>query len=123
MKFEVNEWGSFPEIGNGYAADIEGRWCSFLMTKKGAYRGDHTHPVDQYSVLLAGKAMIVEEVNGKLVEYPLMKDKIHTTRAGVPHITIPLEDIVEYEWWNGPFVPEPCPGIFDEYTKTRVGPP
>lgn len=122
MKFEIQEWGAFPGVGNSWAANVDGRWCSFLQILKGGYRGNHIHPHDQYSVLLAGEVMIVKEMDGELVEVMLEKDKVHLTKAGVPHITIALEDAVGYEWWNGPFEAEPCPGLFDEYSKDRIGP-
>ncbi len=122
MEFDLKEWGSRPKVGKGYAADVAGKWCSFLETKKGAYRGDHTHPYDQYTVLLGGSAMVVKQVDGKLVECPLEENKVHVTPKDVPHILIPLEDSVLYEWWDGPYVGDPCPGVFDTYKKDRVGP-
>lgn len=118
----ISDWASSPKVGNAYAADVEGRWCSILETKRGAYRGNHIHNVDQYTVLLSGKAIVVNQIDGELVEYSLHKDKIHITRAGIPHILIPIEDLIAYEWWDGPFEAEPCPGVFNEYTKNRFGP-
>jgi hypothetical protein len=85
-------------VGYSVAADVDSRWCSFLQTKKGAYRGNHIHPVDQLTVLLAGKAIIVKQINGKLEEHSLEIDKLHVTKSGIPHILIALEDSVAYEW-------------------------
>ena len=122
MKFELVEWGTHPVVGKGYAADVEGKWCSFLEARKGGYRGDHIHPVDQYSVLLAGEAMVVKEIEGEQVEFPLKNNKVHVTPAGMAHILIPLTDSILYEWWDGPFIAEPCPEVFDQYKEGRVGP-
>jgi oxalate decarboxylase/phosphoglucose isomerase-like protein (cupin superfamily) len=122
MGFKLEDWASTSKVGNGYAADINGKWCSFLETKKGAYRGNHVHPNDQYTVLLGGSAMVVKEIDGKIIEYPLTENEVHLTPKGIAHILVPLEDAILYEWWQGPFVAEPCPGVFDEYTKNRYGP-
>jgi len=122
MDFDLQEWGSSPRVGNGYAADVNGKWCSFLQTKKGAYRGDHAHPYDQYTVLLDGSALVVKEIDGELVETQLHANVVHRTIKGVPHILIALEDTVLYEWWDGPFEDESCPGLFEKYKKGRVGP-
>lgn len=122
MDFEVKEWATTEKVGKGYAADVDGKWCSFLQTKKGAYRGNHIHKHDQFTVLLAGSAMVVKQIDGELVEYPLHYNVVHKTPKGVPHILVPLEDAILYEWWDGPFESSPCPGLFDEYTKTRSGP-
>ncbi|MFW6108963.1 MAG: hypothetical protein ACOC6N_00790 [archaeon] len=122
MDFNVEEWGTRPKVGKGFGANVNGKWCSFLETKKGAYRGDHIHPYDQYTVLLGGSAIVVTEIDDKLKEHILKENTVHKTPRGVPHILIPLEDTVLYEWWDGPYEGEPCPGVFDEYKKNRVGP-
>jgi hypothetical protein len=122
MEFNLVEWGSRPKVGKGFAADANGKWCSFLETKKGAYRGDHVHPNDQYTVLLAGSAMVVKQLDGKVIEFPLHKNEVQITPRNVAHILVALEDSILYEWWQGPFESEPCPGVFDFYKKGRVGP-
>ena len=122
MGFKVEEWGTRPKVGKGYAANVNGKWCSFLETKKGAYRGDHIHPYDQYTVLLAGFAMVVKEIDGQLVESLLHENVIHRTLEGVPHILIAVDDAILYEWWDGPYVDEPCPCLFDKYKVGRIGP-
>ena len=122
MEFNVQEWGTRPKVGKGYAADVDGKWCCFLEIKDGAYRGDHIHPYDQYTVLLGGNAMTVKEIDGEIVEYHLKENVVSKTPKGVPHINIALGDSVLYEWWDGPYEDEPCPGLFDEYKKGRVGP-
>ena len=98
MSFKLVDWASTPKVGNGYAADINGKWCSFLETKKGAYRGNHIHPYDQYTVLLGGSAMVVKEIDGKIIEYPLTENEVHLTPQGLAHILVPLEDAILYEW-------------------------
>ena len=97
MSFKLVDWASTPKVGNGYAADINGKWCSFLETKKGAYRGNHIHPYDQYTVLLGGSAMVVKEIDGKIIEYPLTENEVHLTPQGLAHILVPLEDAILYE--------------------------
>jgi hypothetical protein len=66
--------------------------------------------------------MVVKEIDGKQVEFPLKYNQVHVTPAGMAHIFIPLTDSVLYEWWDGQFVAEPCPGVFDQYKEGRVGP-
>ncbi|MBD3171615.1 hypothetical protein GF326_04015 [Candidatus Bathyarchaeota archaeon] len=122
MEFNVEEWGSRPKVGKGYASDVNGKWCSFLETKKGAYRGDHIHPYDQYTVLLGGSAIVIKEIDGELEEHLLEENIVHKTHKGLAHILVALEDTVLYEWWDGPYEGEPCLGVFDEYKKDRVDP-
>ena len=122
MRLDLNEWGSRPKVGKGYGADVAGKWCTFLETLKGAYRGNHIHPVDQYTVLLGGSAMVVKQIDGELVEFPLHENEVHKTPKDVAHILIPLENAILYEWWQGQFEAEDCPGVFDKYTKDCVGP-
>ncbi|MBN2335996.1 hypothetical protein JXL21_10600 [Candidatus Bathyarchaeota archaeon] len=115
MPLEFREWGTSREAGKGYGGQVGGRWCSVMETRRGAYRGDHIHSVDQYTVLLDGALMIVKQVDGVLVEQRLVRDRLYVTEAGVPHVTVALEDSVSYEWWEGPSSMERCPGVFDEY--------
>jgi hypothetical protein len=93
-----------------------------LEINDGAYRGDHIHPYDQYTVLLGGSAMIVKEIDGEITEQILEKNVLYKTPKGVPHINVSLGDAILYEWWDGPYEDKPCPGLFDEYKKDRVGP-
>jgi hypothetical protein len=65
---------------------------------------------------------VVKQIDGELVEFPLHENEVHKTPKGVAHILVPLEDAILYEWWQGPFEAEDCPGVFDKYTKDRVGP-
>ncbi len=91
--------GSFLKVGTGYAIDVNGKWCSFLETRRGAYRGNHTHPYDQHTVLLGGSAMVVKKIDGQLVEYPMVEDEVHVTPKEIPHILVSLEEAILYEWW------------------------
>ena len=118
----MKEWGTRPKVGVGYGADVNGKWCTYLETLKGAYRGNHIHPVDQYTVLLGGSAMVVKQIERELIEFPLQENEVHVTPKGVPHILIALENSIFYEWWQGSYEAEDCPGVFDEYAKDRVGP-
>jgi hypothetical protein len=122
MDLDVIEWGTRPGVGKGYGADVYGKWCSLLETKGGAYRGDHTHPYNQYTVLLGGSARVVKLVDGELIEHPLQENMVHTTPRGVAHILVADEDAVLYEWWDGPYEAEQCPGVFGIYKEDRVGP-
>ncbi len=40
----------------------------------------------------------------------------------MPHIMIPKEDCLTFEWWDGDFTAEDVQGIFDQLTLDRVGP-
>lgn len=55
MSLEIKEL-PFSEAGKGYEFDDEGRNHTVLVTKANAYRGNHTHPYNQYTLLLRGKA-------------------------------------------------------------------
>ena len=115
MGLEFREWGTSRQAGKGYGGQVGGRWCSVMETRKCAYRGDHVHKVNQFTVLLDGALMIVKQVDGGLVEQRLDRDRIYMTKADVPHVTVALENSVSYEWWDGPSSMERCPGVFDEY--------
>ena len=90
--------------------------------KGGAYRGNHVHPVDQYTLLLKGKASNIIYVDGERVEIPLKFGEVAVVKAGLPHILVPEEDIFTFEWWDGDFIADECEGIFDDLTRDRVGP-
>jgi hypothetical protein len=114
--FEFNEWGT-AKAGIGYGGDINGRWCSIMETKKGHYRGNHTHPNDQYTLLLTGKIKIVKLIEGEFKETLLKQDKAYKSEAGIPHITIALEDSVSFEWWDGLSSMQACPEAFTKYVE------
>lgn len=40
----------------------------------------------------------------------------------MPHILVPEEDALTFEWWDGDFVAEDVKGFFDDITRDRVGP-
>lgn len=92
-----------------------------LETKKGAYRGNHTHPYNQYTMLLSGDATYVLYVDGEYVEKPMKQHEVVKVEAGVPHIMIVNEDITTFEWWDGEFIAELCTQ-FPHLTEGRVGP-
>ena len=114
--FEFKEWGT-SKAGAGYGRQIGDRWCAIIECKKGMNRGNHVHRVDQFTVLLKGKEIVVMDLDGELVEIDLELDTVHRTPAGVNHLTVALEDRVAYEWWDGPSSMEACPGVFDESLK------
>ena len=66
--------------------------------------------------------MVIKQIDGKLLEFPLHENEVHITPKDVPHILIAFENSILYEWWQGPFEAEDCPGVFDQYSKDRVGP-
>jgi len=63
-----------------------------METRRSAYRGDHVHHGDKFTVLLEGALMIVKQVDGGLVEQHLERDRVYVTAASVPHKTVALED-------------------------------
>jgi len=67
-------------------------------------------------------ACAVKKIDYEIVEYPLYENEVHLTPKGVPHVLIALENSILYEWWQGPYEAEDCPGVFDEYIKGLVGP-
>ncbi len=122
INLKLEDWGTFEDIGKGYAFTKEGRFYSVLETKVGSYRGNHIHPNKQYTLLLSGKADYVVNVNGVEKRVALEQGKISTVEAGIPHIMIVHEDITTFEWWDGDFIAEPCGDLFAEYTRDCVGP-
>lgn len=120
MVLDLEDWGQFKGVGDGYSFERDGKFYSLLETKKGAYRGNHIHPSDQHTLLLSGRARYIKLDNG-LEEVPLEKGRIVTVKAGTPHILLPDIDCITFEWWDGDFVVEECQSIFDEHTKGRIG--
>jgi hypothetical protein len=56
MEFDIKEWASTEKVGSAYSFMHHGKFHGILETKVGAYRGNHIHPFDQYTLLLKGKA-------------------------------------------------------------------
>ncbi len=42
--------------------------------------------------------------------------------AGIPHVMVPEEDCLAFEWWDGDFVDNECQPVFGEYVDERIGP-
>ncbi|MDH5199819.1 MAG: cupin domain-containing protein [Candidatus Bathyarchaeota archaeon] len=93
-----------------------------LETRAGAYRGNHVHPHDQYTLLLRGRARYLLHEDGERREVELTEGEVFVARAGVPHILVPEEDTFTFEWWDGDFIAEEVEGLFDDVTRGRVGP-
>lgn len=121
MVFEVEEWSSPEAVGKAYGFKYHSKFHGILETKVGAYRGNHTHPVDQYTILLNGRAKYLL-FEGKRREFELVPGEVFVVKAGVPHILVPEEDAFTFEWWDGDFVDDDVSGIFDDITRDRVGP-
>jgi quercetin dioxygenase-like cupin family protein len=110
----------FSEAGRGYEFDDEGRNHTVLETKSNAYRGNHTHPYNQYTLLLRGKARYLLH-GGERREYWLKNGEVFVTEAGIPHILLPEEDTLTFEWWDGPFEDTKVQGLFEDVMDRRVG--
>lgn len=120
MSFEVKEWGSSEAVGKAYGFRYQGRFYGILETKAGSYRGNHVHPVDQHTLLLNGKSRYLLS-EGDRREVELEVGKVFVAKAGVPHILVPEEDSITFEWWDGDFVAEDV-SVFDDIARERVGP-
>ena len=118
---ELKDWGTFTEVGAGLGFHRDGRFYTILETKKGSYRGNHTHPVNQYTLLISGRGRYIKK-EGSLVEVPMRRGEIVKVEANVPHVMVPEEDCVTFEWWDGDFTAQDCQAIFDVYTTDRIGP-
>lgn len=121
MSLAINEWGSFDKVGKGYGFKIGEKFYSILETKAGAYRGNHTHPYNQYTLLLSGQGKYLKIENG-LQEVPMVEGKIVMVKAGIAHILLPEKDSLTFEWWDGDFIATNCKGLFDEFIRGKVGP-
>lgn len=122
LSLKLDDWGTFEGIGKGYAFTRNGKFFSVLETKVGSYRGNHTHPNKQYTLLLSGKADYVVLENGIETTIPLKVGSVTSVDAGVPHIMVVYEDILTFEWWDGDFIAELCEGEFNKYTEGAIGP-
>ena len=122
MAFKIEKWACPKKVGKAYSFVHHGKFHGILETSVGAYRGNHVHPNDQYTLLLKGKGKNIFYVDGERHEEELEFGKVAKVEAGVPHILVPEEDIFTFEWWDGDFVAEECEGLFDDLTKDRVGP-
>jgi len=121
MGIELKEWGVFEGVGRGFGFKQDERFYSLLETKVGAYRGNHVHPFDQYTLLIAGRGKYLF-LDSTLREVWLRQGEVFRVKAGVPHILVPEEDCVTFEWRDGDFIAKDCVAVFDEYTRSRVGP-
>lgn len=110
----------FMNAGKGYEFDDMGKNYTILETKENAYRGSHTHPFNQYTFLLRGKARYILD-NGGREEHWLKQGEVFMTPSGVPHILLPEEDTITLEWWNGPFEESKLRGLFDDLMENRIG--
>ncbi len=118
---DTEEWGTFAGVGAGKGFHKDGRFYSILETKKGAYRGNHKHPHNQYTLLISGKGKYVR-YDDSTREIPLVRGEILRIEAGVPHVMVPEEDCLAFEWWDGDFIDQECRPVFGAYVDTRVGP-
>lgn len=110
----------FSDAGKGYEFDDQGKNYTILVTKANAYRGNHTHPYNQYTLLLRGKARyLLHDEERK--EFWLKKGEIFLTRAGIPHILLPQEDTITFEWWDGLFEESDVKGLFEDVMEGRIG--
>ena len=121
MGFEINEWASPEAVGKAFGFKHHGKFHGILETRVGAYRGNHVHPHDQYTLLLKGRAKYVL-YDGERQEVDLVEGEVFVAKAGVPHILVPEEDAFTFEWWDGDFIADDVTGIFDDLTRDRVGP-
>jgi hypothetical protein len=105
---DVKTWtgGEARPVGEAIRTMYEGKTYSLLYTKKGMYRGNHIHPIDQHTLLLNGKGKYVFRENGENIDHPLTIGKPSYIPAGIPHILIPEEDCLTFEWWEGEFSSE-----------------
>ncbi|MBS7630963.1 hypothetical protein KEJ47_05230 [Candidatus Bathyarchaeota archaeon] len=119
LKFvlDFQRWGGGEPtaVGEGYSGTYKGRYYSILYTRAGMFRGNHIHPNIQHTLLLDGKGKYIFLVNGVEEEHRLEVGKILDVPAGIPHIFLPEEDCLTFEWWEGDFMAEEYD--FVNYTK------
>lgn len=88
-------------VGEEYRWIYKGRSYAIVYTKAGMYRGSHTHPNIQRTLLLDGKGRYVFKVNGEEVTHHLKHGVALEVPAEVPHILLADEDSLTIEWWEG----------------------
>ena len=122
LSLNLQEWGTFKGIGQGYSFKRDGRFYSILETKQGSYRGNHIHPNNQYTLLLSGRADYIIYEDDEEKKIPLTIGNVTVVEAGVPHIMVVHEDITTFEWWDGDFIAEPAGDLFKKHSESTIGP-
>jgi mannose-6-phosphate isomerase-like protein (cupin superfamily) len=106
-------------IGEAYACMYNGRFFSLLLTRGGMYRGDHVHPNKQHTLLLEGKGKyVLKNQDGSETVHELKVGEVLEVDAGTPHVLLPETDCLTFEWWEGPFIPQPY-GFTEHMVKVR----
>jgi oxalate decarboxylase/phosphoglucose isomerase-like protein (cupin superfamily) len=115
---DVQRWGGGEPtaVGEGYSGMYKGKYYSLLYTRGGMFRGNHIHPNVQHTLLLDGKGKYVFKVDGREETYHLERGRILDVPAGVPHIFLPEDDCLTFEWWEGDFIAQEYD--FPNYTKS-----
>lgn len=119
MELEITELPT-SKVGKAYEFNDSGKNHNILETQVNAYRGNHIHPHDQHTLLIRGRARYVL-VQDERREFWLKEGEIFVTPAGVPHIMVPEEDTLTFEWWDGPFEYEEIQGLFKDLIEGRAG--
>ena len=115
---DLKGWtGGEPQaVGEGYNWTYKGNYYCILYTRAGMYRGNHTHPNDQYTLLLDGKGKYIFKVEGEEVPHHLKLGEVLKIPSGVPHILLTDEDCLTVEWWDGLYESDEIP-VFPHYAK------
>ena len=71
--------------------------------------------------MISGKGKYIKE-SGEREEVSLTRGEIVKVEGGVPHIMVPEEDCITFEWWDGDFQAQDLIGVFEDYTDSRIGP-
>ena len=102
-KLKVRSWtgGEPTAVGEGFNWKYKGSTYSILYTRAGMFRGNHTHPNKQYTLLLDGKGKYIFKEDGEEVPHPLKLQQVLEIPANVPHILLTDEDSLTVEWWDG----------------------
>jgi hypothetical protein len=115
---DVKSWtGGEPKpVGEGFNWKYKGSSYCILYTRSGMYRGNHTHPNKQYTLLLDGNGKYIFDVDGEEVSHPLKSQQVLEIPANVPHILLTDEDCLTVEWWDGLYESDEVPA-FPHYAK------
>jgi len=76
----------------------DNREALLIFTKKGFYRGGHSHSKPEVSLLLTGRVKTWKIINGEEIIMEKSAGEFLSNQADEPHLTLALEDYWLFDW-------------------------